>query len=64
MKLLFRKKPHYQLTCVRPDGTATATKVGAQAAYHDLAHVVIELKGGFQSGFFGLIAKDTHSNRL
>jgi hypothetical protein len=49
---------------VRPDGTATATKVGAQVAYHDLAHVVIELKGGFQSGFFGLIAKDTHSNRL
>ncbi|MFQ3608189.1 MAG: hypothetical protein SNJ55_06105 [Chloroherpetonaceae bacterium] len=57
MKLLFRKKPHYQVVCVRPDGTTTAAKVGAQVAYHDLAHVVVELKGGFENGFFGLVAK-------
>ncbi len=55
MKLLFRKKPHYQLMCVRPDGTATATKVGTLVAYHDLAHIVVELKGGFQNGFFRLV---------
>jgi len=57
MKLLFRKKPHYQLMYVRPDGTTTAAKVGTQVAYHDLAHVVVEMKGGFANGFFGLIAK-------
>ncbi len=57
MKLLFRKKPHYQLTCVRPDGTTSVAKVGTHVAYHDLAHVVVEMKGGFANGFFGLIAK-------
>ncbi len=57
MKLLFRKKPHYQLMCVRPDGTTSVAKVGTHVAYHDLAHVVVELKGRFQNGFFGLVSK-------
>ncbi len=57
MKLLFRKKPCYQLTCVRSDGTTSGAKVGAQVAYHDLAHLVVELKGRFENGFFGLVSK-------
>jgi hypothetical protein len=57
MKLLFRKKPHYQVMCVRPDGTMTVAKVGAQVAYHDLARVIVGVKGGFENGFFGLVAK-------
>lgn len=54
MKLLFRKKPHYQLMCVRHDGTTSVAKVGTHVAYHDLAHLVVELKGRIQNGFFGL----------
>ncbi len=65
MKILFKKKPRYQLLCVRPDGTTTVAKIGAQVAYYDLAHVVVELKGGFENGFFGMVAKgdslSTHS---
>src|SRR6516225_617025 len=48
------------LRCVRGDGSVTWQKQDRHAAFfalHDLTHFAVESTLGFQSGFFGRIAK-------
>lgn len=44
------------LTCRRPDGTATWSRVHSFFPLHDLAHFAVESELGLRQGFFGLIA--------
>src|SRR4051812_25497456 len=44
------------LTCRRPDGTATWSRVALFFPLHDLTHFAVESALGLREGFFGLIA--------
>ena len=45
------------LTCRRPDGTATWSRLSSFFPLHDLAHFAVEKELGLTRGFFGLIAE-------
>ena len=44
------------LTCRRPDGSATWSRVHSFFPLHDLTHFAVESELGLQQGFFGLVA--------
>ena len=44
------------LTCRRPDGSVTWSRVHSFFPLHDLTHFAVESELGLQQGFFGLIA--------
>ncbi len=59
MIIKFRKgidKPG-TLTCVRPDGSTTWTKLHPGIEMHDFAHFVVETELGFPNAFYGIVAK-------
>ena len=43
------------LTCTRPDGSTTWSKVSDYFPTHDLAHYAVETTLGISRGFYGLI---------
>ncbi len=45
------------LTCTRPDGSSTWSKVSDYFPTHDLAHYVVETTLGITNGFYGLIVQ-------
>ncbi len=45
------------LTCRRPDGSATWSRLSNFFPLHDLAHFAVETELGLARGFFGLIAE-------
>ncbi len=44
------------LKCIRQDGSSTWAKLHQGTVYHDLAHIAIEEKLEFKSGFYGRLA--------
>ncbi len=44
------------LTCVRPDGSRTWSKLHPHLPFHDITHYAVESMLGFREAFFGLVA--------
>ncbi|MEM7102814.1 MAG: hypothetical protein AAF502_06790 [Bacteroidota bacterium] len=44
------------MTCIRPDGSKSWTKLNPGIEMHDFAHYVVERELKFENAFFGLIA--------
>jgi len=43
------------LSCLRPNGTGTYTKLHPNLEIHDIAHFVVEKQLGFKHAFYGLL---------